>query len=84
MKLAKINAEDFTGSIVGIVVAVIVVGAVAVPIITGMVGTDGTPSGATYPIQEGTILATIVEILPVFLVLAVLMMIVYLFIQKKN
>ena len=82
--MAKINAEDFTGSIVGIVVAVIVVGAVAVPIITGMVGTDGTPSGATYPIQEGTILATIVEILPVFLVLAVLMMIVYLFIQKKN
>lgn len=82
--MAKINAEDFTGSIVGIVVAVIVVGAVAVPIITGLVGTDGTPSGATYPIQEGTILATIVEILPVFLVLAVLMMIVYLFIQKKN
>lgn len=82
--MAKIDAEDFTGSIVGIVVAVIVVGAVAVPIITSMVGTDGTPSGATYPIQEGTILATIVEILPVFLVLAVLMMIVYLFIQKKN
>ena len=79
--MAKVNAEDFTGSIVGIVVAVIVVGAVAVPIITG---TDGTPSGATYPIQKGTILATIVEILPVFLVLAVLMMIVYLFIQKKN
>ena len=82
--MAKIDAEDFTGSIVGIVVAVIVVGAVAVPIITSMVGTDGTPSGATYPIQEGTILATIVEILPVFLVLAVLMMIVYLFIQKKH
>ena len=82
--MAKVNAEDFTGSIVGIVVAVIVVGAVAVPIITGLVGTDGTPSGATYTIQKGTILATIVEILPVFLVLAVLMMIVYLFIQKKN
>lgn len=34
MKLAKINAEDFTGSIVGIVVAVIVVGAVLVPIVS--------------------------------------------------
>lgn len=82
--MAKINTEDFTGNIISVVIAVIVVGAVAVPIISGLVGTDGTPSGATYPIQEGTMLATIIEILPVFLVLAVLMMIVYLFISKKN
>lgn len=82
--MAKINTEDFTGNIISVVIAVIVVAAVAVPIINGMVGTDGTPSGATYPIQEGTMLATIIEILPVFLVLAVLMMIVYLFISKKN
>ena len=76
--------ENFTGDIISAVIAIIVVGAVAVPIINGMVGTDGTPEGATYPIQEGSMLATIVEILPVFLVLAVLMMIVYLFISKKN
>lgn len=76
--------EDFTGNIISVVIAVIVVAAVAVPIINGMVGTDGTPEGATYPIQEGSMLATIVGILPVFLVLAVLMMIVYLFISKKN
>ena len=76
--------ENFTGDIISVVIATIVVGAVAVPIINGMVGTDGTPEGATYPIQEGSMLATIVEILPVFLVLAVLMMIVYLFISKKN
>ena len=78
------NTESFTADIVSVVIAVIVVAAVAVPIINGMVGTDGTPSGATYPIQEGTMLATIVQILPVFLVLAVLMMIVYLFINKKR
>lgn len=76
--------ESFTGDIVAVVVGVIVVAAVAVPIINGMVGTDGTPSGATYPIQEGTMLATLVQILPVFLVLALLMMIVYMFIQKKR
>lgn len=76
--------EDFTGNIISVVIAVIVVAAVAVPIINGMIGTDGTPEGATYPIQEGSMLATIVGILPVFLVLAVLMMIVYLFITKKN
>ena len=78
------NPETFTADIVSVVIGVIVVAAVAVPIINGMVGIDGTPSGATYPIQEGTMLATIVQILPVFLVLAVLMMIVYLFISKKR
>lgn len=76
--------ESFTGDIVAVVVGVIVVAAVAVPIINGMVGTDGTPEGATYPIQDGTMLATLVQILPVFLVLALLMMIVYMFIQKKR
>lgn len=82
--MAKMDTEDFTGNIISVVIAVIVIGAVAIPIITGLVGTDGTPEGATYPIQEGSMIATIVEILPVFLVLAVLMMIVYLFITKKN
>lgn len=78
------NPESFTADIVSVVIGVIVVAAVAVPIINGMVGTDGTPTGATYPIQKGTMLATIVQILPVFLVLAVLMMIVYLFINKRK
>lgn len=76
--------ESFTGDIVAVVIGTIVVAAVAVPIINGMVGTDGTPAGSTYPIQEGTMLATLVTILPVFLVLALLMMIVYMFIQKKR
>lgn len=76
--------ESFTGDIVAVVIGTIVVAAVAVPIINGMVGTDGTPEGATYPIQSGTMLATLVQVLPVFLVLALLMMIVYMFIQKKR
>lgn len=76
--------ESFTGDIVAVVIGTIVVAAVAVPIINGMVGTNGTPEGATYPIQKGTMLATLVEVLPVFLVLALLMMIVYMFIQKKR
>lgn len=79
------NPESFTADIVSVVIGVIVVAAVAVPIINGMVGTNGKPNaGDTYPIQDGTMLATIVQILPVFLVLAVLMMIVYLFINKRK
>ena len=79
------NPENFTADIVSVVIGVIVVAAVAVPIINGMVGTNGKPNaGDTYPIQEGTMLATIIQILPVFLVLAVLMMIVYLFINKRK
>ena len=77
------STENFTASIVGIVIAVIVVAAVAVPILGSMVGTDGTPSGATYPIQEGTMLATLVEIIPVFLILAVILMVVGVFLSKK-
>ena len=77
------STEDFTGKIVGVVIAVVVVAAVAVPILNSMVGTDGTPSGATYPIQEGTMLATLVQIIPVFLILAVIMVVVGMFLSKR-
>lgn len=77
-------SESFTSKIVGVVVATIVVAAIAIPIVSGLVGTDGTPSGATYPIQEGTTLATIVTIIPVFLVLAVMMIVVRMFMNGKN
>ena len=90
--------ENFTGDIVAVVIGTIVVAAVAVPIINGMVGentpaqgtpgTDGYVPAVTYPINTAdpdmAILATIVQIIPVFLVLALLMMIVYMFIQKKR
>lgn len=90
--------ENFTGDIVSVVIGTIVVAAVAVPIINGMVGentpaqgtpgTDGYVPEKVFPINTANpdmaILATIVQILPVFLVLALLMMIVYMFIQKKR
>ena len=79
------NTEDFTSKVVGIVIAVIVIAIVAIPIINGMIGTDGTPEGATYPIQEGTTEATIIKVIPIFLILAVLMGVVYMFLNgKKN
>ncbi len=78
------NTEDFTAKVVGIVIAVIVIAVVAIPIINGLIGTDGTPSGATYPIQEGTTQATILQVIPIFLILAVLMAVVYMFLNKKN
>ena len=78
------DTDSFTSNIVAVVIAVIVIAAVAIPIMNGMVGTDGTPEGSTYPIQEGSTLATIVEVIPIFLVLAVLMMVVYMFLQKRG
>lgn len=82
--MAKFKAEDFTGNIVGIVIAVIVVCLIALPIINGMIGTDGTPEGSTYPIQSGTTLATVVQVIPIFLILAVLLAVVALFMKNRN
>lgn len=78
------NTEDFTAKVVGVVIAVIVIAVVAIPIINGMVGTDGTPEGTTYPIQAGTTLATIIQVIPIFLILAVLMAVVYMFLNKRG
>lgn len=71
--MANYDTEDFTGNIVSVVIAIIVVAAVAVPVI-GQVTAD----------METGMVKTILDILPVFLVLAVLMMIVYIFITKKG
>lgn len=76
------NTDDFTSNIVAVVIAVIVIAAVAVPIINGMIGTD--TESKDYPIDEGSTIATIVEVIPIFLVLAVLMMVVYLFLNKRG
>lgn len=81
------ETESFTGRIVGVVIAVVVVAAVAVPILNSMVGTDvpatETTPAKTYPIQEGTMLATLVQIIPVFLILAVIMIVVGMFLSKR-
>jgi len=88
------NTEDFTSKVVGIVIAVIVIAVVAIPIINGMIGTDvpasGTPgtdgyvAAKDYPIDAGSTEATIVQVIPIFLILAVLMSVVYMFLNKKN
>lgn len=80
--MAGYDSDDFTSNIVSVVIAVIVIAAVAIPIISGMVGTDTETHD--YPIDEGDTLATIIKVIPIFLVLAVLMMVVYLFLQKRK
>ncbi len=77
------SADNFTGKVVSLIIMIVLVALVAIPIITSMIGTDGTPEGATYPIQSGTTLATIVEILPIFLVLAILLVIVKWFLDSR-
>ena len=42
------NPENFTADIVSVVIGVIVVAAVAIPIINGMVGTNGKPNAGDY------------------------------------
>lgn len=68
------NTEDFTSKVVAVVIAVIVVAAVAIPIINGVI-TDQNITGTT---------ATILNVIPIFLILAVLMTVVYMFLNKKN
>lgn len=87
------ETESFTGRIVGVVISVVVVAAIAVPILNSMVGKDVAASGTpgtegyvpakTYPIQDGTMLATLVQIIPVFLILAVIMIVVGMFLSKR-
>ena len=79
-KEEKYNTDDFTSNIVAVVIAVIVIAAVAVPIINGMIGAEGSGK----PIVEGSTTATIVGVIPIFLVLAVLMMVVYMFLSKQK
>ena len=67
------STEGFTSKIVGVVVAVIVVAAVGIPVI----------SSVTSDMEAGTT-KTILDILPVFLVLAVLMIVVKMFMDKRS
>ncbi len=88
------STDNFVGKVVGLVIAVVVIAMVAIPIITGMVGTDVAESGTPgtdgyvpakdYPIDAGTTEATIIGILPVFLVLAILIMIVKMFLDNRD
>lgn len=70
--MAGFNTEDFTGKIITIVIAVIVVAVVAIPIINQVI-TDNNITGTT---------ATILGVIPIFLILAVLMAVVYMFLNN--
>ena len=75
------STDNFVGKVVGLVIAVVVICAVAIPILTGMVGA-GKPID---PSVEGMgMVATIMQILPVFLVLAILIMIVKMFLENRE
>ena len=67
------NTEDFTAKVVGIIVAVIVIAAVAIPVI----------NSTTADIEDPTT-KTIINVIPIFLILAVLMAVVYMFLNKNG
>lgn len=67
------SSDKFVSGIVAVVVAVIVVGLVALPIITQV--TTG---------MEDTTLKTIIGIIPIFLVIGILMAVVGMFLKSRN
>ena len=69
------NTEDFTSKVVTVVIAVIVIGVVAIPVINQAAEESGADSTTV----------TILGVIPIFLILAVLMTVVYMFLDgKKN
>lgn len=73
------SADNFTNKIVSLVVIVVLVALVAIPLINGMIEPESNPDNVQYPIMrtdENATIITIMGILPVFLVLAVLLIIV--------
>ena len=78
----KISVGDFTGSIIGIVVALLMVVILGYGIIGGLVGTQAEVEAGTAYIKQGTIEATLVTIVPLILLISVILMVVYKFIGK--
>lgn len=72
--MAGFNTEDFTSKIITVVISVIVVAVVAIPIINQVI-TDNHITGTT---------ATILGVIPIFLILAVLMAVVYMFLNNNK
>ena len=72
------NTNGFIKDIVAVTIAVVVITAVAIPIIGGSILTDA--SGLTNYAQINTIL----EILPVFLVIAVLVGVIAMFVTSRR
>lgn len=72
----------FVGSVVAVTVAVIVIAVVAVPIIAGsLLNTD--PDAGPVVANAETI-NTILTIIPVFLVIAILIAVIGMFVKSRN
>lgn len=71
--MAKFTTDGFIGSVVAVSVGVVVFAMVAVPIVSS------AASGIT-----DTNLKAIVNVIPIFIAIGILMACVYLFISKKN
>lgn len=77
-----LSVGKFVASIVAITVAIIIIATVAVPIIAGsLVETDPTKPG--YIANADTI-NTIITIIPVFLVIAVLLAAIGMFVKSRQ
>lgn len=74
----EMNTNSFIRDIVAVTIAVVVITAVAIPIIGGSILTS--ESGLTNYAQINTIL----QILPVFLVIAVLVGVIAMFVTSKR
>ncbi len=71
--MASFKTDSFVTAVVGVSIAVVVFAMVALPIITQAASTEGIDSN----------LAAIINVIPIFIVLGILMACIYLFIQKK-
>ena len=77
-----IEVGKFVGSVVAITVAVIVIATVAVPIISSnLLETDPTKAGY---VENADTINTILTIVPVFLVIAVLIAAIGMFVKNKQ
>lgn len=77
------GSGDFTSRIVGVVIAVIVVGVVAIPTISELT-TDPDGSGEGVATVSDPSLVTILNVIPILLMLAVLSGIAVLFMTDKK
>lgn len=71
--MAKFTTDAFITSVVGISVAVVVFAMVAIPVIGSAAETEGISDD----------LANIINVIPIFIAIGILMACVYMFISKK-
>jgi len=71
--MAKFSAESFTSNIVAIAVAIVVFSAILLPMVTSAITEDMDPA-----------LKAVLNAVPIFVGVGVLMACIYLFINKKN